>query len=598
MGTRCWNLALAVTLLCFSQFTVGATLTYPGQTPCDGTLQTCLDNAAPGDTVELATNEAITENLEVTKSVSLRAAEGFTPVIGGGAEQVSVDLCPRLTAGDARLFVEIDRLAFDFAGVKCNLGSDQPRHRLIIRNNTITFLKGESGFPVLNFSLSSTADVLIEDNTIDFSVDSSAGAAVAFDVRNAGANIVVEDNKIASTGAGIELFGLDATSLQARISRNRITASDGTNSVQGIEFDFRNGGNYSAAALGNVVSGIGGCNCGRNSGIHITTPSFTGQGVITINNNTVAGTEASAPGVLAVLQGEGDLILNVYNNTVSHNGGAGFDLRNSSAGPLSLNAGTNNSFDNGNADIFQNIGPLTPSDLDPVFVDASGEDYRLRVDSPLIDAGSDAPIGGTTETDAEGHLRISGGAIDVGAYEFSLAGPVFITDRQRFLDATAATMASAPYSPVNRPPEPFTSGDVLFNAITPSTLNFEDWAADFPDDNDVELAINEHEDLDIALAKGFAYAMGIDFDDESGGSAPSTFSVTVMTGAAQLARFGFETPMGPEKDFIGVWSREPFDKIQIREDSTANENEYFGTVWVGQIPLPVTIFRDDFGPTP
>ena len=54
--------------------------------------------------------------------------------------------------------------------------------------------------------------------------------------------------------------------------------------------------------------------------------------------------------------------------------------------------------------------------LDPLFVDAAVGDYRLRPDSPCIDAG----IGGTEvgATDLSGGIRVRGGGIDIGCFEF------------------------------------------------------------------------------------------------------------------------------------------------------------------------------------
>jgi len=173
-------------------------------------------------------------------------------------------------------------------------------------------------------------------------------------------------------------------------------------------------------------------------------------------------------------------------------------------------------------------------------------------------------------------------------------GPLFFTYRERFLSATGASVASAPYSAVNQPLEPFQSGQITFDAIAPSSLNFGNSPADFPDDNDIELAINDKEDLDIAMAEGFTFAMGIDFDDASGGSTPSTFDVTVKAGDTTIGQFQFQPDQLPAQDYLGVWAQAPFDRLEIRETTTANENEYFGTVSTSQQPLPPPIFVDGF----
>lgn len=587
----------AVSFLCFFQPCWGKTLDYPGDAPCNGTLQACIDGASASDIVELATDDAITEDLEIARSLTLRAAEGFAPIIGDGAEERSVDLCASAGSETGSVVIVIEGLIFDFARVRCSLGADRPFRRLTLRNNTVTYVKNEPGFPVLDFFIQSAADIIIEGNLIDFALDHNGVPAIGFDVRSTSANVTVENNDIASTGTSIGISGNDASGLQAMVSRNRITASDSDRSQTGVDIILSNGGTYTASVLGNVIHGVGGCSCGRNSGIHLTTAGFTGKADFTVTHNTIAATAPAAEGLLAILDGEGEMALNVYNNTVSGAGSSGFRLINSSTGPFSMNGDTNNSFDNAFPDYFRDLTPLTPMAVNPLFVFEGGHDYRLRANSLLIDAGTDESIGGTTTLDAEGDHRRSGAAVDIGAYEFAVVKPVFFKDREAFLSATHASAASLPYSP-GIGPGPFQSGQVSFDPPHPSTLHFGDWPADFPNDNDVELAINDKEDLDIFYIGGFVYAMGIDFDDASGGSTPSTFDIVVKTGLTQLASFQFETQNEPDQNYIGVWAREPFNHLEIRETTTANENEFFGTVSISQIPLPRTIFEDAFEPAP
>jgi hypothetical protein len=52
----------------------------------------------------------------------------------------------------------------------------------------------------------------------------------------------------------------------------------------------------------------------------------------------------------------------------------------------------------------------------PLFVDAGARNFHLQTNSPCINAGANACV--STTTDLDGHPRIGGGTVDVGAYEF------------------------------------------------------------------------------------------------------------------------------------------------------------------------------------
>jgi PKD repeat protein len=75
----------------------------------------------------------------------------------------------------------------------------------------------------------------------------------------------------------------------------------------------------------------------------------------------------------------------------------------------------------------------TPLSTAPGFVDAAGGDWRLRHDSPLVDAGTPGALAaGEPLTDADGLPRLVGGRRDAGAFEYQHRAP------------TATATASAP----------------------------------------------------------------------------------------------------------------------------------------------------------
>jgi len=55
--------------------------------------------------------------------------------------------------------------------------------------------------------------------------------------------------------------------------------------------------------------------------------------------------------------------------------------------------------------------------IDPKFIAGASGDFRLAVDSALLDAGLDNPEGGSTANDLGGAARTQGAHIDAGAYE-------------------------------------------------------------------------------------------------------------------------------------------------------------------------------------
>ncbi len=113
-------------------------------------------------------------------------------------------------------------------------------------------------------------------------------------------------------------------------------------------------------------------------------------GVLRANNLTIAN-HPDERGLLTVRDGTG--VLSVH-NTISVSNGINAQLA------PGVTEGNNLFFDD-------------PS----LFVDAAGGNYRLSAGAAAIDAGDDSPPGGLGPSDLDVRPRISGPAVDIGAFE-------------------------------------------------------------------------------------------------------------------------------------------------------------------------------------
>ncbi len=89
------------------------------------------------------------------------------------------------------------------------------------------------------------------------------------------------------------------------------------------------------------------------------------------------------------------------------------------------------------------------------------------------------------------------------------------------------------------------------------------------------------EDIDVALA-GNRYAFGFDFVEprDVPEFVDSLFRVSLYRNTLLVDSFTF----APDDDvayFVGVWSDEPFNRVEIRETTGTNENEYYGHFYTG-----------------
>jgi hypothetical protein len=381
-----------------------STLTYPGVAPCNTTLQNCINAAAEGDTVEIATNNPINESPSILKSLTLRSAAGFSAVLSSNNFIIAIN------SGSAIRTFTIQGITLQRGGIRALQGStgkmtanifdnvvqETFRSAIEVQAGTAPFLLGEICFAIDGNELHVTSG---DDGIL---VDLSSNPVGNGEVR--GNRILMEPN---SQQAAIFLPN-GAGSLTVDVIGNTIS---GSNYDLGIFlFQFAPNGNLTSRVVNNLVTGQNG-NVGSPGAIVVNVSQ--GAAHITALNNTVADNRLGI-----FVTGRADLGAQITgriaNNIAAHNSQAGLVI--DSDFWATVTNGFNLVFGDGlgcESECFP-PGPGTIFD-DPLF--AGPDDFHLTAASPAVDAGNDADVPGDITTDLDGNPRIVGAAVDMGAFE-------------------------------------------------------------------------------------------------------------------------------------------------------------------------------------
>ena len=325
-----------------------------------------------------------------------------------------------------------------------------------LEDSTFSANTGGGGSAGGGVRVDSTGPVSLTNNSIVDNVGGSGGGVyVQGATSGIGSSVLILGNEIRGNRAGAASYGnLQVRAREVTIDGNRITANlrgfglHLSNSSSGILWNVRNnviarndqgGGIFLAGSytydtislVNNVISFNQ--NTSTTQGGGIDSPSA--QGALTLINNTISdNTTAGNGGGLRLLQTKDTSVLQFHSNIVWNNSATllGDDLyidndadNNVIFSPVHL---LNNDFDQGSNGFFikdttypTRIDPSNLNDLNPVFVNATADDFRLSGGSPCINTGNNlAP--GILPTDLAGDPRIMGGRVDMGAYEYP--GPV------------------------------------------------------------------------------------------------------------------------------------------------------------------------------
>ena len=229
-------------------------------------------------------------------------------------------------------------------------------------------------------------------------------------------NCIITDNTAAALGGGLYIDTNQDLYLQNNLIMNNTVTESGTtpyagDSRGGGAMLFARGGTYTIqnniiannSALGTVDPAGGGLYIG-----------YTIGDTIDAIGNTIVNNQAGRGGGVLVNPVS---TVNLCNNIVYGNAAIqGEDIW------LHANTPTRTGYNNNYSDIY---GSWTDSEnnlnMDPLFVSPKNNDYHLRPNSPMVNAGkSDVPSPpGLPVTDFEGDPRSYGEAPDMGADEFA-----------------------------------------------------------------------------------------------------------------------------------------------------------------------------------
>jgi hypothetical protein len=382
---------------------------------CPTTLQDCINQAAPGDGIQINTNESIDESPSIGKGLTLTAAQGFTPIFSAGRHVEAL-----LTGSDDHALA-INGLTFASGYIYVTSMGDPVSQSVTLTNNSITADSSfGDGIEVVAQAQAGSASFDVSGNTIEapsdttgiyFSVGSPAGASGTI-----ARNVITMEGGNGSGARGILVSSISDGEVSADVIANQI---EGTNYGYGISVEAS--ANATTRILDNLVVGQTGSCCDFGA---IFLHQSGGTLTATIVNNTIA---YDSVGMAAGYQGSAALAGLIANNIVVGNSDVGFSL-------FSGLSNENNLLDGNASDGLGMPGPGTIT-ANPLFVGTG--DYRLKPGSPAIDAGDDTSVPVDLTTDLDGNPRIQGAHVDIGAYE-TAPEPVGMVTAGASLSALAA----------------------------------------------------------------------------------------------------------------------------------------------------------------
>ncbi|HET7844407.1 MAG TPA: choice-of-anchor Q domain-containing protein [Xanthomonadales bacterium] len=387
-----------------------ATRTWPSLFggPCPGTLQDCINGAAPGDTVLIGSDDIafpdrytlIDEEIGINKSLILRAAPGIDAVFAAN-QGIFIGASP------TPVLITLSDLAFRRGGIQVSHTATSGSSIYLMQRLRFDDSDQVCAIDAASNTGTAAAAVQVLDSTFRFRTPGPTFLhdGICIDQRGSSRSDYVGGNRIESdpgaSNIGVRLRGTAGGAIT--IQRNAIV---GDGFVTGIDVGATTGtGRQSIQVDNNVVAGQRQSDLAQfGAGIYVRPDNAD---VVVANNSVVRGTrglEVFGASPAASIAGR------VANNVVAFHSSEGLFIV---PGPGIAVTNRDNLVYASNSNGFT-AGPGTLT-VDPLVLSTSWP--RLSDSSPAINAGDNASAAPVSEFDADGEARIALATIDIGAFE-------------------------------------------------------------------------------------------------------------------------------------------------------------------------------------
>lgn len=387
-----------------------ATRTWPSLFggPCPGTLQACIDGAAPGDVVQIGADDIlfpdrytlVDENAIIGKSLTLRAAPGIDAVFAA-SRGVLVS-----TSGATAFDVTVSDISFTGGTANVVHGASSASSYTFQRlrfNDTF----GNCAVNLFANTGSALASFRVFDNVLRIPSRATGPRAfgICIDQEGSARQDVVSGNRIeagaGAVSAAVSIGGPAGGPIT--VQRNAVI---GEGFLSGIDIGGApTTGRQSIQVDDNVVSGQRVDDLGATGAGILVNPA--NADVVVTNNTVVRGTRGIE---VFGFSSSASVAGRVANNVVAFHSSEGLVLGDT-AGFTATNRNNLVYANPGNAFV---PGPGTRT-VDPLLRSTSWP--RLRDDSPAINAGDNASVPSFASFDADGEARTVLGVVDIGAFE-------------------------------------------------------------------------------------------------------------------------------------------------------------------------------------